>query len=84
MAFVLEVGFLGIIIFGWQRVPRLVHFLATSMVALGASLSAFWIVWVACLKTSLFVIGGISAWYVLRGRDGAFFGSLYLRPPWRS
>ena len=113
MAFMLEAGFLGIMMFGWEKVPRAIHLLATSMVALGASMSAFWILvanswmqtpagghmangrfvvdnylqaifnpdmpwgfshmWVACLETSLFVIGGISAWYILRGRDVAFF-----------
>jgi cytochrome d ubiquinol oxidase subunit I len=113
MAFMLEAGFLGIMMFGWQRVPRGVHMLATSMVAFGASMSAFWIMdanswmqtpagghivrgryvvdsyfkaifnpdmpwgvshmWVACLETSLFVIGGISAWYLLKRRHPAFF-----------
>jgi cytochrome bd ubiquinol oxidase subunit I len=29
--------------------------------------------WVACLETSLFVIGGASAWHLLRGRNLAFF-----------
>jgi cytochrome d ubiquinol oxidase subunit I len=43
MAFMLEAGFLGIMLFGWMRVPRIIHLLATCMVALGASLSAFWI-----------------------------------------
>ncbi len=113
MAFMLEAGFLGIAVFGWHKVPRAVHFLATCMVALGASLSAVWIMvanawmqtpagvvqhdgefivqsyaaaifnpamptsvahmWIACLETSLLVIGGISAWYLLRGRESAFF-----------
>jgi cytochrome d ubiquinol oxidase subunit I len=43
MAFMLEAGFLGIMVFGWQRVPRAMHLTATAMVAFGASLSAFWI-----------------------------------------
>ncbi len=43
MAFMLEAGFLGIMFFGWNRVSRSAHFFATCMVALGASLSAFWI-----------------------------------------
>jgi cytochrome d ubiquinol oxidase subunit I len=113
MAFMLEAGFLGIMMFGWEKVPRGVHLLATCMVAFGASLSAFWIMdanswmqtpagghmagghfvidsyvaailnpdmpwgvshmWVACLETSLFVVGGISAWYILHGRDVDFF-----------
>ena len=113
MAFMLEAGFLGIMMFGWQRVPRAMHLVATSMVALGGSISAFWILvanswmqtpagghmvnghfvidsylqavfnpdmpwgvshmWVACLETSLFVVGGASAWHLLKGRDIAFF-----------
>jgi cytochrome d ubiquinol oxidase subunit I len=43
MAFMLEAGFLGIMLFGWQRVSPRFHLFSTCMVALGASLSAFWI-----------------------------------------
>ena len=118
MAFMLEAGFLGIMVFGWQRVPRAMHLVATAMVAFGASMSAFWILvanswmqtpaggqmvngrfvvdsylaaifnpdmpwgvshmWVACLETSLFVIGGASAWHLLLGRDLAFFRKSFL------
>lgn len=42
-AFFLEAGFLGIMLFGWNRVPRGVHFAATCFVGLGATFSAFWI-----------------------------------------
>ena len=42
-AFFLEAGFLGIMLFGWKRVPPALHFLATCLVAGGAALSAFWI-----------------------------------------
>ncbi len=42
-AFFLEAGFLGIMLFGRQRVPKGVHFFATCMVALGTAISAFWI-----------------------------------------
>jgi cytochrome d ubiquinol oxidase subunit I len=113
MAFMLEAGFLGIMLFGWSRVPPSIHWLATCMVALGASLSVFWILvanswmqtpagihlenrrivvdsyiaaifnksmpwsvlhmWFACLTTSLFVIGGLSAWYLKKGRYTDFF-----------
>jgi len=113
MAFMLEATFLGIMVFGWNRVSPGRHFLATCMVALGASLSAFWIMvanswmqtptggvfvdgifvlhdqfaaifnpdaywavshmWFACLEISLFVVGGISAWYLRRGRETDFF-----------
>lgn len=43
-AFALESGFLGILIFGWNRVSPKVHFLSTVMVALGSMFSAIWIV----------------------------------------
>ena len=113
MAFMLEAGFLGIMLFGWGRVPPLIHYLATIMVAFGANLSTFWILvanswlqtpaggemvngkfvvndyfhaianpfmvksvshmFLATLETSLFVIGGISAWYILNNRHREFF-----------
>jgi len=113
MAFMLEAGFLGIMVFGWNRVSPPVHLFSTCMVALGASLSSFWIMvanswmqtpaggymengrfvltsywdaifnpdwfwgfshmWVACLEATLFVVGGISAWSVLKGRHPDFF-----------
>jgi cytochrome d ubiquinol oxidase subunit I len=113
MAFALEAGFLGIMLFGWERVPPVMHYFATIMVALGANLSIFWILsansWLqtpaggqfingnfvvsdyfqaifnpfmlnsvlhmffATMETSLFVIGGISAWYLLNKRHPEFF-----------
>ncbi len=113
MAFMLEAGFLGIMLFGWERVNPKIHYFATIMVAFGANLSIFWILiansWLqspaggemvdgkfvvddyfqamfnpfvaksvshmffATLETSLFVIGGISAWYILNKRHEAFF-----------
>jgi cytochrome bd ubiquinol oxidase subunit I len=113
MAFALEAGFLGIMLFGWERVPPAIHYLATIMVGFGANLSTVWILvanswlqtpaggdfvqgkfvvsdyfqaimnpfalnsilhmFLATLETSLFVIGGISAWYILQKRHQAFF-----------
>ncbi|MEA5574403.1 cytochrome ubiquinol oxidase subunit I [Calothrix sp. UHCC 0171] len=113
MAFMLEAAFLGIMIYGWNRVPPIMHLLATIFVAIGATLSSFWIIvansWMqtpaggemvdgkflvhsyleaifnpaalnswfhmvlAILETALFVIGGISAWYILNKRHQAFF-----------
>jgi cytochrome bd ubiquinol oxidase subunit I len=113
MAFMLEAGFLGIMLFGWERVNPVIHYFATIMVAFGANLSTFWILaanswlqtpaggkmvngkfvvddyfqailnpfmlnsvshmFLATLETSLFVIGGISAWYILNHRHEAFF-----------
>ncbi|MGF1487062.1 MAG: cytochrome ubiquinol oxidase subunit I [Prochloraceae cyanobacterium] len=113
MAFMLEAGFLGIMLFGWERVPAAIHYLSTIMVAFGANLSVFWILvanswmqtpsggtfvdgkfivgdyfqallnpfmaisvshmFLATLETSLFVIGGISAWYIINKRNSEFF-----------
>jgi len=112
-AFMLEAAFLGIMVFGWERVNPVIHFISTILVAFGANLSTFWILtansWMqtpagvdlvegkfvvrdyleaianpfmfksvlhmffATLETSLFVIGGISAWYILQKRHQAFF-----------
>lgn len=112
-AFMLEAAFLGIMLFGWERVNPAIHFLSTILVAVGANLSTLWILtansWMqtpaggelvdgkfmvkdyfqailnpfaansvlhmffATLETSLFVIGGISAWYILNNRHPAFF-----------
>src|ERR1700749_813916 len=43
-AFGLQSGFLGILIFGWSRVSRPVHFISTIMVFFGSLFSAVWIV----------------------------------------
>jgi cytochrome d ubiquinol oxidase subunit I len=42
-AFFLEATFLGVMLFGWNRVPPWLHVLATVIVASGTLLSAFWI-----------------------------------------
>jgi cytochrome bd ubiquinol oxidase subunit I len=107
-AFFLEAAFLGILLFGRDRVPRGLHFFAASMVALGTLISSFWILsanswmqtpagfeirdgrffptdWAAIVfnpsfpfrlmhmvtasfLTTSFVVAGISAWYLLKGR----------------
>src|SRR5579862_8436291 len=41
-AFFLESTFLGIMLFGWRRVPPGLHVLSAVLVALGTLLSAFW------------------------------------------
>ena len=109
-AFFLEAGFLGIMLFGQQRVPKAVHLFATAMVALGTVISAFWILsansWMqtpvgftvdaegvlhvadwwqvifnpsfpyrfthmlaAAYLTTAFAVGGVGAWYILRGEN---------------
>ena len=111
-AFFLEAGFLGIMLFGHERVPKAVHLFATAMVALGTLISAFWILsansWMqtpagytagpdgvlhvadwwqvifnpsfpyrfahmvaAAYLTTAFIVAGIGAWYILRGRNVA-------------
>ena len=42
-AFFLEAGFLGVALFGWNKVGPALHFFATLMVALGTLVSATWI-----------------------------------------
>src|ERR1700757_1047766 len=42
-AFFLEAGFLGVMLFGLERVGHKLHFLATLMGAIGTLISAFWI-----------------------------------------
>jgi cytochrome d ubiquinol oxidase subunit I len=112
-AFFLESGFLGIMLFGWKRVSRSMHFLATCLVALGTVISSFWILaansWMqtpagfavvggkflitdlraailnpsvgarmfhmtaASLETAVFVVAGVSAYYLLVGRNVPLF-----------
>ncbi len=107
-AFFLEAVFLGILLFGRDKVPRGVHFFSACMVALGTFISSFWILsansWLqtpagvdfrnglafvtswreaifnasllprflhmalASVLTAGFVVAGVSAWYLLRGR----------------
>jgi cytochrome d ubiquinol oxidase subunit I len=43
VAFFLEASFLGIMLFGMNRVPAWLHLFATAMVGIGTNLSAFWI-----------------------------------------
>ena len=42
-AFFLEASFLGVMLFGWKRVPPWLHFLSAAIVAGGTALSGFWI-----------------------------------------
>ena len=112
-AFFLESGFLGIMLVGWKKVSRNIHFLATCLVATGTILSSFWILaansWMqtpsgyeiiggkfmvtdfylaifnpsmwtrmthmttASIETSVFVVAGVSAYFLLNGRYRPFF-----------
>src|SRR5882724_7687438 len=42
-AFFLEASFLGVMLFGWKRVPPWLHVLSAIIVAVGTAISAFWI-----------------------------------------
>src|SRR5437764_189309 len=42
-AFFLEASFLGVLLFGWNRVPPWLTTLSAAIVALGTAISAFWI-----------------------------------------
>ncbi len=42
-AFGVEAGALGIVLFGWDRVSRKIHYIATILVAFGAHFSGVWI-----------------------------------------
>lgn len=42
-AFFLEASFLGIMLFGWDKVSKKMHFFSTVVVAIGTLISAFWI-----------------------------------------
>ncbi|MBA6420700.1 cytochrome ubiquinol oxidase subunit I [Pseudomonas sp. 5Ae-yellow] len=108
-AFFLEAAFLGVLLFGRNRVPKGLHLFAACMVALGTMISTFWILsansWMhtpagvelrdgvffvtswseaifnpsfpyrlahmvlASFLTGSFVVSGVSAWYLLRGRE---------------
>ena len=43
-AFMLEAGFLGMMIFGWDKVKKGTHYFASWMVVIGAHFSAVWII----------------------------------------
>ena len=108
-AFFMEATFLGAMLFGIKKIPNWMHTLSTFLVALGTSLSAFWILalnswmqtpqghimidgvahpesWMAIIfnpsfpyrlihtllasgLTASFLIGGISAYRLLKGDD---------------
>lgn len=68
-AFFLEASFLGIMLFGRQRVSNRVHLAATFLVAFGTSLSAFWIL---ALNSWMQTPAGYSL------QDGQFFAESWL------
>ena len=62
-AFFLEATFLGVMLFGWRRVPPWLHVTSAILVALGTALSGFWILsansWMQT-PAGHFVEGGIA------------------------
>ncbi|MBI3900778.1 MAG: cytochrome ubiquinol oxidase subunit I, partial [Chlamydiia bacterium] len=75
-AFFLESGFLGILLFGWNRVGPKMHFFATIMVTFGAHFSGLWIVvansWMQTPAGHEIVGEGVSAHAILK----SFWGVL--------
>ena len=114
IAALLQLGFLGIMLYGWNRLSRGAHLLATGMVAINSTLAAFWSIaadaaarsphvanhidmgqsmmlyakvifgmgmersipylWLDAIANSLVVIGGVSAWKMLRREQRVLFG----------
>lgn len=68
-AFFLEASFLGIMLFGHGRVSERLHFVSTFLVALGTTLSAFWIL---CLDSWMQTPVGFEV------RDGVFHATSWL------
>ncbi len=71
-AFFIEAGFLGVMIFGWDRVGPKLHYTSTLLVVFGVTLSAFWILsansWMqtpsgAKLENGIFIVQ--SWWHVI-------------------
>lgn len=123
-AFFLEAGFLGIMLFGREKVGERLHMVATAMVAIGTAISATWILavnsWMhtpagfsvaangqfvpedwwaiifnpsfpyrlahtltASYLTTAFMVGGVGAWQLLRGRaDNAAVRRMFSMAMW--
>lgn len=68
-AFFLEAGFLGVMLFGWNKVGPKLHFAATLLVMIGTAISAFWIMsansWMQTPSGYNFVAGKfiVSSWW---------------------
>lgn len=70
-AFFLEASFLGIMLFGWGRVSRRMHFASTCIVAFGTALSAFWII---SANSWMQTPAGFTI-----GEDGRFFATDWMK-----
>ncbi len=80
-AFFLEAGFIGVMLFGMNRVGPFLHFFSSVMVALGAMFSAFWILAAnSWMQTPAgFVLGADGKFQVTSWWEAIFTPSL----PWR-
>ncbi len=116
-AFFLESTFFGVLLFGWNRLSKKTLWFSSLMVAIGSTLSAFWIIvanswmqtpsgyhiiggraeltnfWAAvfnpstfpryfhtvtgALITGAFFVLGVSAWFILKGKDTEFAKSSF-------
>ncbi len=75
LAFFLESTFLGVWIFGWDRLPRRIHLAAIGLVAIASSLSALWV-----LIANSFMQEPVG-YVVTNGRaEMADFGALVFNP----
>ncbi len=122
-AFFLEAGFLGVMLFGSERVGRKLHFFATVMVAFGTMISGFWILavnsWMqtpagyeinavgqfiavdwwqvvfnpsfpyrfvhmmlAAYLTTAFLVGGVSAWHLLKDKTNSAAKLMFSMAMW--
>jgi cytochrome bd ubiquinol oxidase subunit I len=81
MAFFLEAGFIGVMLFGMNRVGPRLHFAACCAVAFGAVISAFWILAAnSWMQTPAgFAVGGDGKFQVVSWRDAIFTPSFPYR-----
>ena len=79
-AFFLEAAFLGVLLFGRDKVPQGIHFLSACMVALGTLISAFWILSAnSWLHTPQGVEIRDGVYHVLSWREAIFNPSMPVR-----
>lgn len=69
-AFFLEASFLGVMLFGWEKVGDRLHFVATCTVAVGTLISAFWI-----LSANSWMHSPVA----YEVRDGAYYATDWLK-----
>jgi cytochrome d ubiquinol oxidase subunit I len=79
-AFFLEAAFLGVLLFGRDKVPQGVHFFAALMVAIGTFISSFWILAAnSLLHTPDGLVFRDGLYYVSSWSDAIFNPSFYYR-----